>query len=459
MEKSIRQFQEAVQEFRELVDKARRRKAHTRDVLINAFNQMDKRIHKMHTSDVFRVLIQPSEPAAFERMHHALKSAIRTSDLNKRLEIAVEQVLPYFEKCVGHLSKIRQMVHWIHRQLDINTDTEVYYPNHCGAYQYTGTWERSVQFRLSGESEIRRFRMKSAKRGASIQFLVKGSGLTLYFDHMETKARKIQLSVDGKEKAVPFIQMETEHGEWIYRMDRLNEERETRIELKLTEDEAVAFNGISMPLGGRIYHPDEVERLEDLTVGKRIRCHYKADFDQVGQFDGFGKETLPFISPWASAAPDGDFYWVMVDETEGSKKLIADRNIQHSVSWNTLYEAGVATAKGMSIGKTENRTMSVRLIQSGLSRDDTSNEWTRYIQNAQGDFNHENYWCFAEILVTLCFADINNPLAGFVHRGRFVSGETPYGEDAHYYHFVPPANNDKKYHTYGFRPLLLIKHE
>ena len=92
---------------------------------------------------------------------------------------------------------------------------------------------------------------------------------------------------------------------------------------------------------GRLLHPDEVLDPKDLDIGKRIRCHYQASSGQVGTFSGLGQETSDFIPPASSATPNGDFYWICCDIKNGKKILLADRNIQHSISWDKINEQGM----------------------------------------------------------------------------------------------------------------------
>lgn len=100
---------------------------------------------------------------------------------------------------------------------------------------------------------------------------------------------------------------------------------------------------------GRLLHPDEVTDPKDLAVGKRIRCHYTASANTVGAFSGLGKETSDFIPPASSAAVNGDFYYIMVEDWNGKKRLVADRNIQHSISWDVLNASGIASGSGLPL--------------------------------------------------------------------------------------------------------------
>ncbi|MGM7682852.1 discoidin domain-containing protein [Cytobacillus sp. Hm23] len=102
--------------------------------------------------------------------------------------------------------------------------------------------------------------------------------------------------------------------------------------------------------GDRLFHPDEVTDPSELAIGKRIRCHYAAESGLVGVFSGLGEQTSDLIPPESAAAPspDGDFYYICVDKDRlGGLKLIADRNVQTGISWDTLNNVGIASGSGL----------------------------------------------------------------------------------------------------------------
>ncbi|CAH0122553.1 hypothetical protein PAE9249_05125 [Paenibacillus sp. CECT 9249] len=136
------------------------------------------------------------------------------------------------------------------------------------------------------------------------------------------------------------------------------------------------FDALDIDDSGRLLHPEEVTDIEDLEIGKRIRCHYQANSNAIGTFSGLGKETSDFISPISSSTPNGDFYFIMVEDSNRKKKLIADRNIQHSISWDTLNSAGIASGSGINISKTafgnDGSTM-IAITDLGLTVTDTEN--------------------------------------------------------------------------------------
>lgn len=116
------------------------------------------------------------------------------------------------------------------------------------------------------------------------------------------------------------------------------------------EDGYMWFDAVDISSPGRLYHPDEVTDSRDLTIGKRIRCHYNGGLNTFGSFTGLGVETSDFIPVTAApSGPDGDFYFIMVDDYNGEIRLIPDRNIQSSISWNTLNIAGLSSTTGIEL--------------------------------------------------------------------------------------------------------------
>lgn len=144
------------------------------------------------------------------------------------------------------------------------------------------------------------------------------------------------------------------------------------------------FDAIDIDSDGKLLHPDEVLTPNELAIGKRIRCHYSATVSgQVGTFSGLGEETSDFIPAASSATPDGDFYFIMVNDGYGGKKLIADRNVQHNISWDTLNSAGISSGSGLPLDLgTQSHLFTTRLLTGGISSSDKDNEWDLYIVNS-----------------------------------------------------------------------------
>lgn len=87
------------------------------------------------------------------------------------------------------------------------------------------------------------------------------------------------------------------------------------------------------------YKLNQKTLLQDMEIGDIIPCRYTAPTSgKLGYFSELGTCEADFINPEVSSAtPDGKFYFVKVSDD----KLIADRNIQHSITWSELNDNGI----------------------------------------------------------------------------------------------------------------------
>lgn len=117
---------------------------------------------------------------------------------------------------------------------------------------------------------------------------------------------------------------------------------EVRLASGTNGDWRLDVDAIDIDSDGRLFHPDEVSNVADLEVGKRIRCNYQSSTaNTIGVFSGLGKETSDLIPTIGSiGTPNGDFYFIMVEDWNGKLRLIADRNVQNLISWDTLNNDG-----------------------------------------------------------------------------------------------------------------------
>lgn len=134
--------------------------------------------------------------------------------------------------------------------------------------------------------------------------------------------------------------------------------------------------------------------LSTMKVGEYVWCKYTATSGVVGTFSDFATKTdaevvsqeIPVAS---TATPNGYFKFIMVEDWNGKKRLVADRNIQHSISWDTLNTAGIASGSGLPLTSiSEEPTIengfyrklyTIRLLNGGISDTDKDNEWDKYI--------------------------------------------------------------------------------
>jgi hypothetical protein len=128
-----------------------------------------------------------------------------------------------------------------------------------------------------------------------------------------------------------------------------------------------------------------VANVTTMQIGDCIACRYTATTSNVpGTFSEFGTcnaEAIPAAVPLATS--DGLFYFIMSGyDSKGRMKLIADRPLQTSVSWDTLNTAGFCGLEGVDkdLGLGVFYRTSIRIPTGGLGPTDPS-EWTNIIAN------------------------------------------------------------------------------
>lgn len=220
------------------------------------------------------------------------------------------------------------------------------------AFNYTGTWTSYSSSGYYGGSS-----RYTNTIGNSVKFKFVGSKLRILAEKHASRSASIAVTIDGQsysysqQGAAAFQILLFEMNELVVGVHE--------VEIKNTDGMYIDLDSIDIDSDGRLLHPDEVISVNSLEIGKRIRCHYKALPNILGTFSNIGQETSNFIPTASSATPDGDFYFIMVEDWNGQKRLIADRNIQHSISWDTLNNEGVIS-NGIPFG----RVNSNQLVQS-----------------------------------------------------------------------------------------------
>ena len=126
--------------------------------------------------------------------------------------------------------------------------------------------------------------------------------------------------------------------------------------------------------------------------GQAVVCEYRADTaDTVGQFTFNHDSTKDPIGDVAPSTPNGKFYFICVGYApSGAKRFIADRNVQTSISWETLNSAGYCVTSGRDCSaETGIQGSLMRLIHSDVTNYDMpldSSEWDEYLmQEKIGD--------------------------------------------------------------------------
>lgn len=127
-----------------------------------------------------------------------------------------------------------------------------------------------------------------------------------------------------------------------------------------------------------------------MQIGDYIVCKYTASSGAVGTFSELGTSTATEIPITGTASPNGTFYFVKV----AKGLLVADRVVQHTISWDTLNAGKFIEGKTMTLGMISGI---LRSLTGGVAYADangnksttdlgygafpTNNEWDKYIVN------------------------------------------------------------------------------
>lgn len=211
------------------------------------------------------------------------------------------------------------------------------------------------------------------------------------------------------------------------------------------------------------------ESFVDCNIGEAITCEYTVDIDKpgtVGTFKINNASTKPLISVPAEEVPDGKFYFVCVDEYNGKKIFIADRNVQSKISWETLNESNLCTNSGAdyeSLTKIKNSIMRLPLSNVlNYDMDLSSSEWDTYLMKeeigtSKVSASKCNYWNMRRTS-SWC---INNPSLEEKDFGGTVPTVTDRnirGVEEIDYSLSPRTfiKSDLKFGGLGFRPVLEV---
>lgn len=249
--------------------------------------------------------------------------------------------------------------------------------------KYIGNWYlKSAD--CSSEKEI----------GTVVIFRMKGTAVRVLYTSYSDRTTNCGIYIDGV-KQVSFNQRMTNTSD--YTVPRLMFETtglsDTIHEIKIVNesgDGRLVVKRIDILQQDKIVHHslNEVSNISDIkNIGDTILCkHTSLTSGQVGYFSELGTTIDPLIPTTSSATPNGSFYWVYVGKDYlGRKKFIADRNIQHSISWNTLNNAGIINERSLGF--------KLPIILSNVSE---SGHYSSYVgTNAFNESNTSGTDCWA----------------------------------------------------------------
>jgi len=362
-------------------------------------------LRQLLETDCYRRLIRPLADDQYKQFDRKMSAVVKEKDSSRLIHgIAhtyrsfLDTLVQVFEEMNVHMKKE------IHPRLRTYAAPEWKIVHHQdGAFVYTGDPEiRTAEYAdiavYSDKPRACAYEISAglSKAGDGIEFDVVGTRFRILASVHSRYASHVRITVNGKRRTFTTAKANTDErlpadlGHVVYEETGLPARRH-RVRIELTEDGVLAFEGVEIDATGRLLHPDEVTDIRELTIGKRIRCHYKASLHTPGTFGGLGQAGGAFIPPESSAEPDGVFYFIMVDEEDGRKMLIADRNVQHSVSWDALDQAGYIFGKPIALGSPDECSFTIRSLKGGYGYRDAKGQLTDQ-DEALGAFPSDNEW-------------------------------------------------------------------
>lgn len=382
-DKKINQLQKASIEYRtlfneimELLELLEKQDGSKNGKKVNQMlDKMYKLLAKLTRNLLFQLMIEPIISVHTDRFYSDIKICQRIKDNNEKIQKSIKVYRNYMLITLDIYRKINPIIQL--KLIPYLKDNEQwqYYEATCGIITYGGQWKKKWFLRQEDNGEIDSYGASSEtmQKGAIFQFKFTGTAFQLIGTSAIKSTLKLKISIDQQEQIVSIYEhinekFSTFHHQVIFETLALSEGLH-EITVEILSDN-VHFNllGFHINKTGRVYHIDEVEKIEDLTIGKRIRCHYQAKFNLLGEFSNLGNATTAYLPTQATANPNGDFYFIMVDELDGSKVLIADRVLQNRISKNVIEDTKLSV---------DQKTGTVSLLSS--SRNIENSEWDRYL--------------------------------------------------------------------------------
>ncbi|WP_400243392.1 6-hydroxymethylpterin diphosphokinase MptE-like protein [Niallia sp. JL1B1071] len=454
MEDSIVQYlklqERVIKNFSEIEELAEKKQVRKLD---KAINQLNSNMQKLTNNDFYNVYILPINRTQYQALIIRATEIRKTGDIYQKAKLVINAFLPYVMQCKQIINQIIGSIYNVHLLLETSAKQQDYkfYASDCGVFHFQGDWKKE-NYAPSTTIDYPVKQMVS-KGNSLIEFKFTGTTFKVFGSKGKLGSKNIEITIDGNIKKFSSSISNNDNlyvkkiNEMLFQESNL-ENKEHHVAIKVIEGNHFYFTGVEIERTGRLFHINEVTDINTIKIGERIRCHYAAKYNKVGLFEGLGEETGLFLPPEASAYPDGDFYFIMVDEIDGKKKLIADRNVQHSISWselvNSLSDNNLLTTSFNG---------SVRLVTGGTYEKDINSEWVKYIGNC--DKSSEHNWNIIDGLVTVCSKSLSSHDSEYITRGRFKRNNKWVGENGNAFDL---ANIEKyqnfNYPTNGFRPLI-----
>lgn len=413
-------------------------------------DKMYKILGKLTRNQFFQLIIEPIINVHTDRLYSDVKICQRLKDNNEKLKKVIKIYRDYMLITLDIYRKINPIIQLHLVPYIKNTEQWHYYDAVCGAVQYEGKWNKKWFLRKESNGEIGNYgaSAETMQQGAVFRFKFSGTSLQLIGTNSSKFALKLKISIDQQEQFISLYEhiddkFSTFHHQVIFETSKISSGLH-EVEVEILSDN-VHFNllGICIQKEEHMYHIKEVEKTEDLTIGKRIRCHYQANYNLLGQFY-IGASKAHYLSAQATINPNGDFYFIMVDERDGQKILIADRVLQNRISKQAIEDRKILI---------NGKTGIISLLTS--SKYIENSEWDRYLVE-QPHVKCDNLHWHADSFTACWVEDIDceQNEQGLL-RGSYIGEEGSLQLDNGFdYNCTSPVSEPLK--MTGYRPKLVL---
>ncbi|MEK4711626.1 6-hydroxymethylpterin diphosphokinase MptE-like protein [Sporosarcina sp. FSL K6-5500] len=303
------------------------------------FIDFDKQFDRLIKNDFYSCFIASILQREFEQLNKTIRKSYVEEQV-KKIDIITSSNMLYlrmvqetFSEMVVH---VKETMH--PKLLEQSTDWKVYKHND-GVFHYEGDWEcETMTFDdfSSGKAirEINKTISTMSKTSASkVSFRFQGTKLQLLAATHADFASKIKITIDGIERMFTTKNRQIKNGtppnlhQTVFEINALSNTIHD-VSIVLTTDEKIAFQGIKINPDGRIYHVDEVTSVDELEVGKRIRCHIpNVVNDEMVPIINIGEETVHPMS-FQTTFRNTDFFLIKVfEEHSGNSKFVCNKNL------------------------------------------------------------------------------------------------------------------------------------
>lgn len=256
---------------------------------------------------------------------------------------------------------------------------------------YTGSWsDQSLSQQYNSSYHY------STTVGSKISFKFYGTKIRFITDNYANRSALVQYKIDGVIYVVSQYQASGETFRCLnYEKTNLYQGIHS-VEITAMESALITgFDAIDIDSTGYLVHPslNQVSDLTTMPIGSCIPCRYAtATSGAYGVFSEFGNCTMNEIPIGGAAIPDGSFNWIFVEyDVQGRMKFIADRNIQTTITFTTLSNAGLVSGSPISFFNYNSPYIfTIKLPTGGTLATDLNNDWDRIIVNSTLNNNITN---------------------------------------------------------------------